>query len=582
MKGYFLHLLLLVSRTSSFVWSGKGSFSSSRRRWQGLTEEAARNEISLRNEVVPEDEEVSERTGKKPIDTGNGIAVNVTTSSMLNAPALLFEKTLQAGEGLFAGSDSAPTRRGRDIVVLGSGWGAASFVKALGDNALFDSVTVVSPRNYFLFTPMLAGAAVGTVEYRSITEPLRKLNANVDYLEATAMRVDFERRIVECEAVICEGTSCKIEDFEVPYDALVCGVGATTNTFGVPGVREHCLFLKEVGDAEALRKAVGNVLERANLPGTSDEEIRRALSFVVVGAGPTGVEFCSELRDFLQSEATKYYPNLVKFASITLLEATGTVLSAFDETLRDVALEELKRERVTKKNGAVSIVAPIDVRLGTAVSSINDTDVRLGQNGESIPYGVCVWAGGIGPLRVVSQAIESLGEIQQNSQKVTRGRFAVDSHLRVLGTKRGEVYALGDCAAYAETPLPATAQVAAQQGEYLAKLLASDYDTSQPIPCRPLKKNLLPSEKLFCRVEGDDVYARGFQFLDLGILTYVGDSKALAQVSFGPAKVKGGGRVAFGLWRSVYLAKQMSLRNRLLIFGDWVRGRFFGRDITRF
>ena len=89
-------------------------------------------------------------------------------------------------------------------------------------------------------------------------------------------------------------------------------------------------------------------------------------------------------------------------------------------------------------------------------------------------------------------------------------------------------------------------------------------------------------DELFCETEGDAVVARPFQFLNLGILAYVDDSKALAQVSLGDSTLKDTGRRAFALWRSVYLAKQVSLRNRVLVAGDWVRDRVFGRDITRF
>lgn len=385
---------------------------------------------------------------------------------------------------------------------------------------------------------MLAGASVGTVEYRSITEPLRRLNSHVDYLEATATRIDFDRRHVECEAVVCEGTSCEIGVFDVAYDVLVCGVGATTNTFGIPGVREHCLFLKQVQDAEALRRAVGNALERANLPTVTEREKWRTLSFVVVGAGPTGVEFCSELIDFLQAEATRYYPELLQYVRVTLLEATATVLSAFDASLRDVALAELRRERVaiarSASGAALSVIAPVDVRLGAAVKMVNESHVIVGDDGLSIPYGVCVWAGGNAPVRVVSESIEAIGDLQTAAQPICRGRLAVDAHLRVLGTPRGEAFALGDCAAYAPRPLPATAQVAAQQGEYLARLLISDYNTSEHMPSRAASTRTLGEN--FCNVTDDSrILARGFQFLDLGILTYLGDSKALAQVSIGKA-----------------------------------------------
>ena len=157
---------------------------------------------------------------------------------------------------------------------------------------------------------------------------------------------------------------CSIDEFELEYDRIVVAVGATTNTFGVPGVREHCLFLKQISDADALRKSIGNAFERANLPTLSSAERERALSFCVVGAGPTGVEFCGELRDFLETEAKSYYPSLVEVARVTLLEATDSVLGAFDESLRTAALDELTRSRRGLRG--------VDVRLGAAVTEVGD------------------------------------------------------------------------------------------------------------------------------------------------------------------------------------------------------------------
>lgn len=171
--------------------------------------------------------------------------------------------------------------------MIGSGWASHSFVKSL-DATKYD-VTLVSPRNYFLFTPMLAGAATGTVELRSITESIREANPDVNYLEATVTSVKPEEKKIDCQTVVCEGAECSINDFELEYDTLVYAAGAGVNTFGIKGVKEHCYFLKQVGDAARLREAIGNTFERANLPDMSEAERIRTLTFVVVGAGPTGV-----------------------------------------------------------------------------------------------------------------------------------------------------------------------------------------------------------------------------------------------------------------------------------------------------
>ena len=210
------------------------------------------------------------------------------------------------------------------IIVLGTGWGGHSFLKTI-DATKYD-VKVISPRNYFMFTPMLAASAVGTVEFRSICEPIRNVNPFVDYIEATALSVNTQEKTVSCQSIKCEGTACDITDFDVEYDHLLVAVGATTNTFGIKGVREHCQFLKQIEDAANLRKALAYCFERANLPSLSEEEIRSALSFVIVGAGPTGVEFTSELRDWLEVEGRRYYPKLLNYVKITLVEAGRVVV----------------------------------------------------------------------------------------------------------------------------------------------------------------------------------------------------------------------------------------------------------------
>lgn len=151
--------------------------------------------------------------------------------------------------------------------MLGAGWGSHAFLKTI-DATKYD-VTVVSPRNYFTFTPMLAASAVGTVEFRSICEPIRNVNALAEYLEAAATSVDFDQKQLHCTSIKCSGTSCDVTDFTLPYDHLIIATGATTNTFGIKGVREHCQFLKQAEDAVSLRKAIANCFERANIPGLS-------------------------------------------------------------------------------------------------------------------------------------------------------------------------------------------------------------------------------------------------------------------------------------------------------------------------
>ena len=208
------------------------------------------------------------------------------------------ERYLQAGPSDDGEAVAAVAGERRRVVVLGSGWGSNAVLSQL-KNAPDCDVTVISPRNYFLFTPMLAGAALGTLEPRSIIEPIREANPKATYFEARALSIDRDAKSVRCESVECDNVACEIRDFDVPYDDLIVAVGASTNTFGVKGVKEHCLFLKQLSDALKFREQLGYAFEQASLPGLTDEQRVAQLTFVVIGAGPTGVELCGELRDFV-------------------------------------------------------------------------------------------------------------------------------------------------------------------------------------------------------------------------------------------------------------------------------------------
>ncbi|CAM9578122.1 unnamed protein product, partial [Laminaria digitata] len=483
------------------------------------------------------------------------------------------------------------------VVVLGTGWAAHALLKEIDSTKL--DVTTVSPRNFFLFTPMLAASAVGTVEYRSITEPIRKVNAEANYLEATCTAIDVSRKTITCETVVCEGNTCNIEDFELPFDYLVVSVGATSNTFGTPGVKEHCIFLKQVQDAQKLRKALGNCFERANLPTLTDEQRVAALTFAIVGAGPTGVECCAELRDFIEEEGPRFYPHLLKYVRIKLIEASDKVLTAFDGALQKAAVSSLT-ERKTKlmKEGLIE-TEMTEVMLKVGVKAVTGTHLDL-SDGSSVPYGLAVWAAGNGPLPLVLDLIEAVDE-QKEKAKWGRGRLVTDDWLRVLGAP--SVFALGDCAVVDDKPLPQTAQVASQQGTYLARLFSRGFEFSATIPQKSSgtgagagadgteggvpseglsdSEDLPLSEKLGLSVVKGK-FAKPFQFLNLGILAYTGADGALAQVQIGSESVKSTGGLGYLLWRSIYFTKQVSWRNRFLVGTDWMKTKVFGRDITRF
>lgn len=236
----------------------------------------------------------------------------------------------------------------KKVVILGSGWGAISILQNLTPGQ-FD-VTVVSPRNYFLFTPLLPSVTVGTVESRSIVEPVRKLirkhykNAPVTFLEAECVGIDHTHRHVKCEdrsAIVGE-----VSKWDLPYDILVMAVGAGNNTWGTPGVTEHCHFLKEVSDAQSIRNDIIDLVETASIPGQSLAEQERLLHFVVVGGGPTGVEFAAEVQDFLREDVSKIYPGIKEKVKVTLVQSRDHILNTYDQTISEYTEKQFSSDNI--------------------------------------------------------------------------------------------------------------------------------------------------------------------------------------------------------------------------------------------
>lgn len=401
------------------------------------------------------------------------------------------------------------------LLVVGSGFGGFSLLSRL-DARDWDA-TLLSPRNYFLFTPLLPSAASGSVEFRSILEPTRRRLRGVRVIEGLAESVDWDGRQVHCLGAVGG------ERFTLPYDHLVIAVGAAVGDYGVPGVKEHALKLASVEDARAVRRGVLDQFARAEVPGLTPEELRQRLTFVVCGGGPTGVEIAAEIDDLIDEELhASYPPELVSQARVVLVEATERLLTSFDEALSDY----------TKRH---FLHSGIDVRTRAKVRAVERDRVVL-EDGEVIPCGLVLWAGGNAPVPFIA----SLGEAR---------RLEVDEYLRLPGHEN--VYALGDCAAVGKPPLPATAQVAQQQGAYLAKTL----------------KRLRRGQA-----------AEPFRFKASGMLAYIGGGEALADLP----QVKWSGRGAWLFWRSVYLTKLVSPANKIKVLFDWIKAKLFGRDLSRF
>ncbi|KAL8140913.1 LOW QUALITY PROTEIN: hypothetical protein V2J09_006934 [Rumex salicifolius] len=354
--------------------------------------------------------------------------------------------------GLYAGlAPTKPDEKPR-LVVLGSGWAGSRLMKDI-DTRTYD-VVCVSPRNHMVFTPLLASTCVGTLEFRSVAEPIGRIQPAIStepgsyFFLANCNRLDAHDHVLHCETVKEGATAIAPWKFKVPYDKLVIACGAEASTFGIRGVKEHAIFLREVHHAQEIRRKLLLNLMLSEVPGISDEEKRRLLHCVVVGGGPTGVEFSGELSDFIMKDVRERYSHVKDHIRVTLIEA-NEILSSFDDRLRRYATKQLNKSGVRLVRGVVKDVEPEKITL---------TD------GSEVPYGLLVWSTGVGP----SPFVKSL-----EFEKSQGGRIGVDEWLRVPSAQ--DVFAIGDCSGFLESTgkpvLPALAQVAERQGKYLAKAL---------------------------------------------------------------------------------------------------------------
>lgn len=535
----------------------------------------------------------------------------------------------------FVDDDDTPARKEQKhkpkLVILGTGWGSVALLKQLYAGEYH--VTVVSPENHFLFTPMLPSATVGTLELRSLVEPVRRIVQRVGghFIKAQAEDVDFSEKLVEISSL---GASGEKEHFYLPYDKLVLGVGATTNPHGVKGL-ENCFFLKGIGDARKIRNKVIENLEMACLPTTSDAERRRLLSFVISGGGPTGVEFAAELYDMLNEDLCKHYPRLLRNEiSVHVIQSRGHILNTYDEALSRFAEARFAHDQV-------------DVQTNSRVKEVQPDRILFSQKDENgtivtkeIPMGFCLWSTGVSQTELSQKIAKKLGDHQNN-----RHALETDTHLRLAGAPLGDVYAIGDCStvqnnvsdhiitflrtlAWEKHKDPEKMQITysdwrnvakrvrarfPQAGDHLRRLdklfEAYDKDKSGTLDFGELSELLkqidskltsLPATAQRANQQGvylgrkfnklaqaapglaindlndgdiDEAVYKAFEYRHMGSLAYIGNA---AIFDFNGLNF-GGGLLAVYLWRSVYFAQSVSLRTRILLAMDWGKRTLFGR-----
>jgi NADH:quinone reductase (non-electrogenic) len=402
----------------------------------------------------------------------------------------------------------------KKIVIVGGGFGGLSAAQHLKSD--FVDVTLIDRRNHYLFQPLLYQVATGSLSPGQIASPLRAIlnrQSNTRVWLGTVQDLDPDSKCI----LLSDGTT-------VSYDSLIVAAGSETTYYGHNEWQEWAPGLKSIEEATAIRHKILYAFEAAER--IADPARRRAwLTFVIIGAGPTGVELSGAIaeiaRQTLKSDFRSIRP---EEAQIILLDGAPRILTPFPPDLAD------KASRSLAKLG-------VQVRCGERVKDVDAEGLTTESDGrkQSIPAKTVIWAGGI--------TASPLGRILANRTKAETdrgGRVKVGPDLTLPNYP--EIYVVGDLATIADAdgkPLPGLAQVAMQGGAYAAKAILRKAKGQPGLP--------------------------PFQYFDKGSLAVIGRAAAVAEV-FG---LRISGLAAWLVWAFIHLMYLVTFQSRILVFIQW-------------
>jgi NADH:ubiquinone reductase (H+-translocating) len=381
-------------------------------------------------------------------------------------------------------------------------------------------VLLLNRDNYFVFQPLLADIISGTIETTHVVVPLRRMlpgcGVEVGYVDG----IDVEARTVKLRRRMSG------QIVAVHYDALIIAVGSVTDLAAVPGMAEHAVGVRTLGDAFYLRNRALDMLEEARIE--PDPERRERLStFVVVGGGSTGVEVAAELRDLVEL-AAKSFQDVRLEPRVVLVHGRQIVLSELGDRLGRYTTKKLRE-------------AGVDLRLGRRVARVDVDRVEL-DDGTTIPTATVASTVGNAP----NPALASIPAARDG-----RGWLTPDATFALPGVDN--VWALGDCASIIDPktgrPMPATAQHAVREGPHAARNVLAALDGRPQTP---------------------------FGYGQLGMLVSVGRFKAVGDV----LGVKVSGLLGWFLWRSYYLLRLPTFDRRIRVAIDWTLDLILKHDIV--
>jgi NADH dehydrogenase len=403
------------------------------------------------------------------------------------------------------------------VVIVGGGFGGLYAARALGKAGV--RVALIDRRNFHLFQPLLYQVATGGLSPANIAAPLRavlKRQKNTRVLLGDVIGFDLERRLV----LLADGSE--------PYDSLIVAAGSRHHYFGHPQWEDYAPGLKSVEDATAMRRMILSAFERAERC-TDPEECQALLTFVVVGGGPTGVELAGALGEVAHATLRGNFRSIdPSKARILLLEGLDRILSTYPPKLSAKAVKSLTRLGVT-------------VRTGTVVTDVQPdrVTIRSGDKTEVIRTHTVLWGAGVQASPLAKELAKATGAEVDRS-----GRIVVQPDLSLPG--HPEVFVIGDMANYPHQggqPLPGVAQVAMQQGRYVADLIQRRLRGAAPVP---------------------------FHYHDRGTMATIGRAAAVADLGW----IRLSGMMAWLIWLFIHILFLIEFQNRVLVMFQWAWNYF--------
>ncbi len=400
------------------------------------------------------------------------------------------------------------------VVILGAGFAGIWAAKKLNNKPV--DVLVIDRNNFHTFLPLLYQVAAAEIEIEQIAYPVRQMfrkSKNVGFIKAEVQRVVPKENLVITDVGA------------IPYDFLIIALGSQTAYFGVPGAQEFAFPLKAIPHAIELRNHILSMFEKASFE-IEPKSREPMLNFVIVGGGPTGVEFAASLQELIDGPLKKDFKELRPWTpQVHLIEANPKILKGYPEKQRYYAMRELKKKGIV-------------LHAGVSVTEVTPSEVKL-SDGSKIRTETVVWAAGI-------QGPETLGDwnLPLNSRK----QILVDETLKVVGYDN--IFAVGDIASIQDQFVPQVAPAAIQMGSLAAS-------------------NILNSLK--------EKPQRKFKYKDKGSMTILGRNKAIVRTKH----LKFKGFIAWLSWLFLHLMKLVGYRNRAMVLLNWAWSYIFYERAAR-